>query len=143
MLKTIATYVCLVGIPLAGLIWILDYGEQLDAPPSVAGHWQLEGVDLASCLDTDTRVLSVQQSGRFLQITLGGASGEARLDDARLHGQLLGLDGPCGSLDLEGQLDETHERFVGQVSGSACDRCREVEVVGARSEAEAGPEKGH
>lgn len=131
MIKSILTYLFMVGIPLVGLLWILDFGGQRIAPPAIAGAWQIEG-SLTSCLGAQPSELAFQQSGRFVQVVLGGASGEARLDGDELHASVVEPNGPCSSVELAGSFDATTERFVGQLTGSGCDACRGVELVAKR-----------
>jgi hypothetical protein len=132
MVKSIITYLFLVGIPLAGLLWILDYGEQRTAPPAIAGSWQIDGA-LTGCLDVQPTELAFQQSGRFVQVTLGEAKGEARLDGEQLHASVVEPSGPCTSVELEGSFDEATQRFVGHATGTGCDACQGVELEARRS----------
>jgi hypothetical protein len=132
MVKSIFTYLCLVGIPLVGLLWILDYGGRRTAPPAITGAWQIEG-SLTSCFGAQPPELAFQQSGRFVQVALGAASGDARLDGEDLHASIVEPNGPCSSVALDGSFDEATERFVGQLTGSGCDACRGVELVAKRS----------
>ncbi len=136
MVKSIITYLFLVGLPLAGLLWILDYGARLTAPPAIAGDWQIEG-SLTSCLDEQPSTLAFQQSGRFIRVTLASASGrlasgDARLDGEQLRASVVEPDGPCTSVALEGSFDATGERFVGRATGTGCDVCRGVDFVAQR-----------
>ena len=131
MIKSIVTYLLLIGIPLAGLLWILDYGAALEAPPAIEGDWQVEG-PLTKCLGTQPTTLSFHQSGRFVQAKLGEASGEARLDDERLHARVVEPGGPCTGVDLEGSFDAATELFTGRVSGTGCDACRNIDIVAKR-----------
>jgi hypothetical protein len=131
MVKSIITYLFLVGIPLAGLLWILDYGEQRIAPPAIAGHWQIES-SLTGCLDAPPTELAFQQSGRFVQISIGQASGDARLDGEQLHASVVEPNGPCTSVELEGSFDAASERFIGQATGTGCDACQGVAIEAQR-----------
>jgi hypothetical protein len=131
MVKYVLTYLILVGIPLAGLLWILDHGGQRIAPPAITGAWQIEG-SLTSCLAAQPAELAFQQSGRFVQVALGGASGEARLDGEALRASVVEPNGVCRSVELEGSFDATTERFTGRATGSGCDACREVDFVAQR-----------
>lgn len=132
MVKSIITYLFLVGIPLGGLLWILDYGGRRTAPPAITGAWQIEG-PLTSCLDAQPSELAFNQSGRFVQVALGDASGEARLDGEQLRGSVVEPNGPCSSVELEG-IFELEGRFAGRATGSGCDACRGVEFVASRME---------
>jgi hypothetical protein len=131
MIKSIVTYLLLIGIPLAGLLWILDYGAAIEAPPAIEGDWKVEG-DLTGCLGEQPTTLSFHQSGRFVQVELGAASGEARLDDERLSAHVVEPSGACTGVELEGAFDEATEQFTGRVSGSGCRACRDVEIMAKR-----------
>jgi hypothetical protein len=129
--KSIISYLFLVGIPLAGLLWILDYGEQRIAPPAIAGQWQIEGA-LSGCLDAPPTELAFQQSGRFIQVALGEATGEARLDGEELHASVVEPSGPCTRVELEGSFDAASERFIGQATGIGCHTCEGVAIEAQR-----------
>jgi hypothetical protein len=133
MVKSIISYLFMVGIPLAGLLWILDYGEQRIAPPAIAGAWQIEG-SLTGCLDAPATELAFQQSGRFVQVSLGEASGDARLDGDELHASVAEQGGPCTSVELEGSFDAASERFIGQATGIGCEACDGVAIEAQRME---------
>jgi hypothetical protein len=137
MVKSILTYLFMVGVPLVGLLWILDYGGRQTAPPAIAGTWQIEG-SLTSCLGAQPSELAFEQSGRFVRVALGAASGEARLKGDELHASVVEPNGPCSSVELDGSFETGAEgsgtkRFVGQATGSGCDACRGVEFVASRS----------
>lgn len=79
--KLMVAYICLVGIPLLGLIAIVHEGQRLSAPASVGGSWNLDG-DFAAwlgkpCADQLTGAgrpaLDISQSGNMLSIVLGDA----------------------------------------------------------------------
>lgn len=136
MVKSILTYLFLVGTPLVGLLWILDYGSQRIAPPAITGAWQIEG-SLTSCLEGQPSELAFQQSGRFVQVSIGSANGEARLDGEELHASVVEPNGPCSSVELEGSFEtgaegSVTERFTGRATGRGCDACRGVEFVAER-----------
>jgi len=76
--KLTLAYVCLVGLPLLGLIGILDAGRNLTAPTSLAGAWELEA-DLSAipkgpCGDLflagSQPPLNISQSGKRLVVAL-------------------------------------------------------------------------
>lgn len=132
MLKSIATYLFLIGIPLVGLLWILDYGERLSAPPAIAGDWQIEGA-LTECFAAQPSKLSIQQSGRFLRVAMGSASGEAQLDEHELRARIVMSEGPCDHLELDGVFDVAVERFVGRTTSVGCDACQDIYFVAQRA----------
>jgi hypothetical protein len=133
MIKSIITYLLMIGIPLLGLLWILDWGEgRLEAPPAIAGSWQIEG-SLAECFAAPPSELAVQQSGRFLQVALGSASGDAKLDGHELRASVSDPEGPCGKVEVEGSFDLAAQRFAGRATGD-CDACRDVYFAAQRAE---------
>jgi hypothetical protein len=131
MVKSIITYLFLVGIPLAGLLWMLDYGEQKIAPPTIAGAWVIDGA-LTGCLAVEPKQLAFEQSGRFIQVALGEARGEARLDGDSLRASVVEPGGACTSIEIEGSFDAATERFVGQATGIGCDVCQAVALQARR-----------
>lgn len=137
MVKSLFTYLFLVGVPLVGLLWILDYGGRRTAPPAIGGAWQIEG-SLTRCLDAQPSELAFQQSGRFVQVALGDASGEARLDGEQLRASVVEPNGPCSSVELDGYFELEGDssggtqRFVGRATGSGCDACRGIEFAASR-----------
>lgn len=76
--KLIVAYICLVGMPLLGLLGILRAGQRLTPPVSVGGAWYLEAnfeaLSSGSCRDLLTSVnqpfLSILQSGANLALSL-------------------------------------------------------------------------
>lgn len=77
--KLALAYFCLVGIPLAGVVGILWFGQRLVAPLSVSGSWNVE-MDLGAlrshpCMESLVRIrqpfLDVSQSGNTLIVRLG------------------------------------------------------------------------
>lgn len=131
MVRSIVTYLLLVGVPLAGLLWILDRGEQHVAPPAIKGAWSVDG-QLTRCLGAQPTELVFEQSGRFVHVTLGAAKGDARLDDAHLRATLVEHGGACGTIEIVGDFDEVAEQFTGRASSTGCEACSEVSVVARR-----------
>src|SRR5690349_6504027 len=131
MIKSIVTYLLLIGIPLAGLLWILDYGAGLEAPPAIEGDWKVEA-PLTECLGTQPSTLSLHQSGRFVQVKLGEASGKAQLNDDQLHAKVVESGGPCTGLEFEGSFDAATEQFTGRMTGTGCAACRDIDLVAKR-----------
>jgi hypothetical protein len=135
MIKSIVTYLLMIGIPLLGLLWILNWGERLEAPPAIAGDWQIEG-SLAECFAEPPSALAFQQSGRFIQVEVGDASGEARLDGHELRASVNSPEGPCARVEVEGSFDLAAQRFAGRATSSECDACRDVYFAAQRSKQE-------
>ena len=148
-MRSILTYLFLVGIPLAGLIGILRLGEQLEAPRAVAGTWMavergsLEAWD-AGCrraAETDDGDLGpsevrIEQSGARIEISWSAV--RAREFHATLRGDSiegeLALQGghgcPGGELTLSGDVRQVNERdhIVGKLRQKDCASCRPIPV---------------
>jgi hypothetical protein len=122
--KSLAAYVLLVGVPLAGLVAILRAGGRLHAPPSIAGEWRVQGGPFA--IDPDSRVLTVVQSGDHVEVELGTLSLRGRFTgdslDAERRGMNDGSFGPCPPhVRLRARVDTAARprRLVGLIGGQA------------------------
>jgi hypothetical protein len=86
-------YIWLVGVPLLGLIGILNVGRHLHAPAAVGGDWNLEG-DLQRTLSPACRsplvqrqlTLTISQSGRYLILTLDQMQGAGQVENTTMSG---------------------------------------------------------
>ena len=121
-MRTIIAYLVLVGIPLVGLVAILDAGADLTAPRVVHGDWVLEG-GAASCL-AQPGTFTISQSGRFLAVQAGGPSGRGRLEGDDVHLAFSPGAGPCAGVELtiDGVLEADVIRGIAKAPGCApCD----------------------
>jgi hypothetical protein len=107
-MKTILQYLIMVVAVLIAIFAVLRWGEILQAPPSVHGDWrlaqslQVECPALASLRNPD--LLSISQSGLYLEIKVGGSGGP--IWHGRLNGNLLTVAGLSGlSLTLNQQAE--------------------------------------
>jgi hypothetical protein len=125
----------MVGVPLAGLFAILDWGAALVPPPHVGGSWSLT----ESCTATPTGAsISIEQSGRFLRTRLGdGETARGRLDDGRLHTRVLANAGACEGHELvvDARLADDGQTLVGSVHAPTCSACP-ASTLSARRETE-------
>jgi hypothetical protein len=93
-MKAILHYLALVGLPILGILGLLQLGSSLQAPASIGGIWLLQPADAevqnADCakLFTETAVptLLISQSGIFLQLTMNTT------EKLTLTGRLTGLE---------------------------------------------------
>src|ERR1700690_2562536 len=67
----IAAYSCLVGIPILGLLGILDIGHGLRAPIAIGGTWDVQ-VDLHSLASTHCDALLASTQPWVLDISQSG-----------------------------------------------------------------------
>jgi len=123
-LKSLAVYIGLVGLPLAGLVAILRAGAGLQAPPPIAGEWRVQGGPFA--IDPDSRVVTLSQSGEHVDVALGTISLRGRLTGDSLVAERRGMSdesyGPCPAhVMLRARIDTAARprRLVGMVGGQA------------------------
>jgi hypothetical protein len=90
--KSLLTYVVLVGLPTAGVLGVLNAGRSLRAPYAVGGEWRITAGPLADS------AFVVQQSGVHVAVVLGGSrlGGRLRGDTLEVRGAGTGAAGACG-----------------------------------------------
>jgi hypothetical protein len=87
-LKALAHYLLLVGIPVLGILGVLQLGQGLTAPKAVAGTWTFEATRFSSegpaCAALEgaarARTFAVEQSGPELTLELGELRIDGHLD---------------------------------------------------------------
>jgi hypothetical protein len=134
MLKSIALYVVLVGVPLAGLFALLDWGNRLVPPPAVHGQWTLVEPTAAACPGLPAgSVIAIEQSGRFLQVRVNDMpAADGRLDDGTITASVPAVLVGCGeALALEATLDDSG-RLVGELGQAGCNACPPTPLVAER-----------
>ncbi|HEU4559647.1 MAG TPA: hypothetical protein VFS20_17475, partial [Longimicrobium sp.] len=94
VLKSLAIYLLLVGVPVAGLAAILRAGVRLHAPPAIAGEWRVEGGGPGSA-----RTLVISQSGQHVEVAVASYSLRGIFTDDTLTAESrispVGAPGPC------------------------------------------------
>jgi len=136
MLKSVALYVLLVGLPLCGLFAILDWGQSLEPPRAVAGDWRLTSDEPASCDPLGAgAVLRVEQSGRFLRVRLDdGPAHPAGLDGQSVRTRVRVRAGDCSGHEatIHAVLSDDDQALVGSVEAHGCRACPMSEIVARR-----------
>ena len=148
-MRSIITYLFLVGIPLAGLIGILRLGERLDAPRPIAGRWiAVEGPSneewdsgCRTAADADEAVrgpsdVRIAQSGARVDVTWSAVHAEdfrLTLRGDSLEGKLAlesGNDCPGGELMLRAVVREVEgrDRITGELRKEDCTSCKPIPV---------------
>ena len=108
-----AAYLLLVGVPVLGLLGILEAGRAITAPLSVGGDWALEFDPAAPCATGPASLqqpaLSISQSGTEALITVN--DGHATTLEATINGSALtakslkaSIAGKLGARTLEGMM---------------------------------------
>jgi hypothetical protein len=148
-MRSILTYVFLVGIPLAGLMGILNLGERLVAPRSLAGNWVAVERTSRAAWDPRCRVAAepdeddegpsamriVQSGGRAdvfwsgvrakkFRVSLRGDSLEGKLALESGHGC------PGGVLRLRAVVSQVNgrDRITGELLPDDCPTCKLIPI---------------
>ena len=108
-----AAYLLLVGVPVLGLLGILEAGRGIAAPPSISGDWTLQFDPAAPCANGRASLrqpaLSISQSGTGALITVNDGHAttlEASIDGSTLTAKSLtaNIAGKPGERTLEGKM---------------------------------------
>jgi len=115
--KSLLTYVLMVGGPVAGVLGVLHAGRDLRAPRAIGGEWRIAAGELAGTS------FVVEQSGEYLSIDVP-VEGGVRLR-GKLRGDTLELDGPgAGSCptSLRAVMDPSAKprRMTGALTDKGC-----------------------
>lgn len=113
-MKSILTYVLLVGVPGAGVLGILHQGQRLHAPHQVEGEWRVE---LAG--QPAAAVMTIQQSGPYVSITLPGANDAL---DGTIDGVAVQAEpgAGCPKPRMRARLDRAARTLAGEIVGNDC-----------------------
>ena len=110
----------LVGLPVLGLLGVLQVGGLIEAPPAVGGWWAYTRTSGASeCLPA-TGVFEVVQSGEYAVVSAPGrTSAPARLRRGVLRTEASEAADCAGPLSVEARVgQEIAERIKGTISGA-------------------------
>jgi hypothetical protein len=114
----VAAYLLLVGVPVMGLLGILEAGRSIPAPLAIGGEWTLEFDPAAHCANGPAALRqpawNITQSGTEALITLNDGHAttlEATVDGASLSakspaaGIAASIAGKPGARTLTGQMN--------------------------------------
>ena len=140
----VVAYVCLVALPIFGLVGILRSGQNLKAPTSVDGVWTIQAATtkgtLPSCmsalgLDLDAPV-TISQSGKNFAINAGKTAGTGLIEGTTLQASLRSAGtilpaancGGDGSVLLTATVEAKASPRVlsGALSLASCPSCESV-----------------
>ena len=135
-------YVAFVGIPLLGLIGILDAGRDLRAPFAIGGAWNVQGdwKPLLSNLcgvwteSSQDRTLEISQSGKYLSVTFDSLQGSGFIEASRVTaGQLrpnkrVSCSQGEVSLNVTARYESANgvDALIGTVAVNGCASCAPV-----------------
>ena len=146
--KLLLVYLCLVGIPLLGLLAILRAGEHLTPPASLGGSWKLEA-DFTSLANQACRdlffgikqpFLIISQSGPSVALTLNNRQRTTLAGSLKNDSLFVGATpdseaGPGSAECLDPQAirlradiakDAGQRILIGTLSIAGCQRCPPV-----------------
>lgn len=142
-LRTALIYVALVGLPVAGLVAVLQAGKRLEAPPALRGTWRVE--EGAACGVRQGDTFEVVQSGQFVVVSLDGRPPmDGRLRDGvlRARGGARSASTPgCGQGQLELALRPGAGARLLEGTGGivGCSACPPRPFVAVRADGGASP----
>ena len=117
MIRSIALYAALVGLPLVGVSAVLHFGQNLKTSPSFGGSWRLEVNPGRGCDPVGERpvTLVIEQSGPALSVRGWGESLSGRVIG---EGFVVGNSGRGIEAHREG--GRNGDRFEGTAHGPRC-----------------------
>lgn len=151
-MRSILLYLAMVGLPLLGLLAILEAGERIVPPRSIGGAWRLEEpLDPAAlpCGETGraggTAELRVSQSGPRAEVGLGHPL--PRVIPVTLRGDTLAgaaafpPHARCSAAGVvfRARLEPDRDRMRGTLSWTGCAACPSVGFVAERPAAPREP----
>jgi hypothetical protein len=130
-MKSILLYLFLVGVPLLGIVGLLQVGQSLSAPISLAGKWTAQLVpaqpqDLASedwLLGGGSTTLSITQSGPNFRLTFDDTPGkvfEGSIREMTINARVLDRGGAATT--NPSNVRTTAVAFRGRVVRGTVDR---------------------
>jgi hypothetical protein len=129
IIKGLCSYLIIVGIPVVGILGLLQLGKTLTAPASVAGLWSLTLVrDATDCESSPVNadVMHITQSGRFVLVALGNQpatlAGEIKELVISASGDSISTRRDPFKIHLDGMLDRATSptTFNGNIVFSSC-----------------------
>jgi hypothetical protein len=147
-MRSFLLYAVIVGLPVAGIVTVLESGADLKAAPSLAGTWVVESQPAQDCAEMaspQTLTLAIQQSGVAVTIALpedGWRQLSGRIEwggetPARVSASAGGADrSPTRITELRAELTAAEQRTLeGVLHMRACGAVREQAFRATRQRA--------
>ena len=120
-MKSVVIYLILVGIPIAGVVGVLQAGRHITPPPYVGGTWAVTIVPDSTCHPStpgDSMTVVVMQSGSHLVVT----SDNPMLPKLRglANGQYFRVGSTSDSVHMHGSIKRGENRMRGFLVGVPC-----------------------
>lgn len=120
-MKTALLYALLVGLPVLGLLGVLQVGRLVEAPPAVGGWWAYTSAPagVSACVPAEG-VFEIVQSGTYAVVAMPGRPDvQARLRRGVLQTAPSADTGCGGPLRVEARVgQDVAERLEGTMSGA-------------------------
>lgn len=132
-MKGVLIYLVLVGIPVAGVIGVLQAGRDIIPPPYLGGTWSLLIQPDYACAPSaagDSLTMVVSQSGPHLAVNFPG-SALPQLK-GRTNGDSLGATSSSDSVQLHASVKRGENRITGILVGMPCAGARSTTIQGTR-----------
>jgi len=96
----VAAYLLMVGLPVFGLLGILEAGRGIPAPLSITGDWTFKLDPATQCGNGGARqpALNISQSGTEALISLNDGNGHATTLEGTVNGNLLTAKSPVAGI---------------------------------------------
>lgn len=120
--KLVAAYLLLVGVPVLGLLGILQAGRAIRAPLSIGGEWTLEFDHAGRCATWPAGLrqpaLNISQSGTGALITLN--DGHSTVLEATVNGATLSAKSPAATITASIAGEPPARTLEGRMSFDGC-----------------------
>ncbi|HEV8123731.1 MAG TPA: hypothetical protein VGP80_05790 [Gemmatimonadales bacterium] len=134
-MKSFVIYLILVGIPIAGVVGVLQAGRGITPPPYVGGTWAVTFVPDSTCHSSpgapeDSVTSVIMQSGSHVVVTFANSA----LPKLRglANGQYFRVASSSDSVHMHGAIKRGENRMRGFLVGVPCAAARRTTFRGTR-----------
>jgi hypothetical protein len=116
--KHCVLYVAFVGLPMLGLVGVLNGGQGLKPPPSVEGKWQVDvqpgsAGDCPPVAGGKQATMDIAQSGSRVTLKVADASMKGKIRENRVNGE-------AKAMKVDAQLDPNGDTLNGTFEVASC-----------------------
>lgn len=138
-MRAVLAYITLVGLPIFGILGVLQFGKSLRSSLSVAGDWRLElspawanGADCGRTRLSHAFTINVSQSGSALSFSVKDGAFD-RLTGTIVDSQVSAV-GAASSLRLRAEIDRVSkpDRMSGSITLAGCKETDRIDFVATR-----------
>ncbi|MEP7324688.1 MAG: hypothetical protein ABI836_01960 [Gemmatimonadota bacterium] len=133
-MRGVVIYLLLVGIPVAGVIGVLEVGRRITPPPFLGGTWALAISADSSCggpAPADSLTMVISQSGTHIAVNFPGSTlPELK---GRAMGDSIRVAGNADSVQLNALVEDRENRMSGILRGVPAACAGATMVLGTRA----------